>query len=225
MAKSKYRLDCVVCGRSIASLHHNYRSQTCGDNHCRAVLLLTPELTDPMKTRKHPPGYVKDKERPYGLDAIHNRLRESIRLWATTDDADSHHKEGCRFDMDTSDWAFGDEYMTADLRGVGNPQSQGLWGFLSRTAVAFRGRTKESAIWLRIQRKPDESTADAIRRTLMGNTGWDDIYDVFLAWRCLCNVQSEYIVEKLDDIPDAVGPHGNCPACGATPLYVEVLSA
>ncbi len=222
MRRSKYSTTCVVCSSLINTGHHNYRQQTCGDYHCRAVLMLQPDVRDPAKVKPTPLISRNKKIKPE--NTIRDRLKAYVTHMVDDEGAKERHQEhALHFGIDTSDWAFSDDIISADVRGLANEASRDLWGYLSRAKVAFRARTKAATVWLHIRRLADESTADAVRRGLMANTGWEDIYDLFLAWRCCCPVQSEYRVKQLQDIPDEPGPHGNCPNCGATPLYVEVI--
>jgi len=221
--RSRFSKVCVVCGDEIISKSGNFKAQTCNSDHCRAVLMLTPNLTDPAKARPNRPAGHSRNKKAGSKGAIFRRISDCVsELTGELGDSDSHQQGALVFAVDSSDWVFGDSELTADARGLATESSRDLWGFLSRVRVAFRARTKEGTLWLHITRKPDESTADAVRRSLMGNSGWEDIYTVFLAWRCCCRLESEYIVKKLDDMPDEPGPHGNCPSCGATPLFVEV---
>ena len=221
--QSRFSKTCVVCGGEIISKSRNYKAQTCNSDHCRAVLMLTPSLADPAKARPdRQPGHKRNKKAG-SKGAIFRRITDCVSSQLDDlGDAESHREGALSFAVDSSDWVFGDSELTADARGLATESSRDLWGFLSRVRVAFRARTKEGTLWLHITRRSDESTADAIRRSWMGNSGWEDIYTVFLAWRCCCRLESEYIVKTLDDMPDEPGPHGNCPACGATPLFVEV---
>jgi hypothetical protein len=224
MPVSKYSTTCVVCGELLQNSSGDYGRQTCGSAHCRAVLMLTPVVADPAKQRHQEPGYERNKPPPRNSESVYRRVVEYIRtLTIEAGDEEVHRQQAVWFDVDSSDWAFGDEHITADVRGIGNVDHRELWSFLSRVRVCFRARTRDAKVWLHVQRKEGESTADAVRRGLMNNSGWEDMYDVFLAWRCRCDAGSEWIVDRLDDLPDEPGPHHNCPICGATPLYVEVV--
>jgi len=217
MARREYRRTCVVCDKPLERKHGGYRNQTCKDPHCLAVLKLHPALSDPEKVRVFPFHWGDS-----AIDALRRKVRDLIseRARVRSDEIDEETRH--LFDSEGSSWCWNDDVLTADLRAVTNKGSQTIWGYTSRVAVALRATTAAGKVFLRIQRSGDQTSADYVREELFGHSGLEDIYDVWLAWVCGCG-RSEYILKRVSDLPDEEGPHGNCPACGATPVLVEVV--
>jgi hypothetical protein len=141
----------------------------------------------------------------------------------TYQETEADHQWVLMLRVDSSDWAWGDEHLSADLRGRGTPDYLLTWSRSSRVRVALRARTNPGGIFLHLRRQQQETSADAVRRDWFSASGSEKLFDVFLAWRCRCPVETRYEIRRVDDLPNEPGPHGNCPGCGATPLLVEVL--
>jgi hypothetical protein len=206
--------NCAICGLIVPHPNGDYQRMTCGSIHCLAALMLMPRDVRPPQAIWQPPGHER------------NKARKPAPPWRPLVEAVSRHipdidpKALPRVVFDLSS-VVADENLTADLRGFGSTASQDPWGHATRKKVAFRVRSKPGSIFLHVKREPEESSAAAVRRTLGASA---DIYDFWLLWRCSCAVQAEYRLASLGDLPDDPGPYGNCPGCGATPIFIEVLS-
>jgi hypothetical protein len=210
----KYSRHCEVCGDPLVlrpGVHDTYQKRTCNSRHCLSVLMLTPkEFYPPKKYPGEMPGFKRNKTPDLVGPAP---LVEASGLHPVPE------ANLPRVVIDTSAM-LNDEILTADLRGLGDVASRDPWGFGTRVRVAFRVREKPGSIFLYVLRRPEETSAQAVRREL-GDSSTP--YDHWLLWRCSCKAQVEYRLATMDDLPDTAGPHGNCANCGATAVFVEVV--
>lgn len=204
---------CVVCDEPLMPL--SYQNQTCGDPHCLAVMNLQPCVRDPRKTRTKKSNVGK----PWAYSNVAAVGQRDILPTCSSQELDTIR--GLFIDMKTSSWYWGEENLTADLRGILNKGRNDPWGITTRVSVALRGTTKAGAVFMHVTRKAGQSSADATREAL--RISLENIHDLWLVWTCQCEAKTGYTLENLSDMPDEPGPHGNCPVCGATALHVEVL--
>ena len=213
---------CIVCGEPLFAEkgRRRVRKFTCGAPHCRSVLDLNPQLKTPelraaicrTRNRPDPSGPLS---RRYEVDRYLGEVPLMDQEMAG--DRAEHYK------IDSSDWCFGDEHLSADLRALHVEGTDDVWHYLQRVPVLYRVREQPGAVTFDILRKRGESTVGAFRRVYSGgvvNRFLD--CQIFLAWRCRCSLQTRYDLARIDDLPEEPGPHGSCPACGATPVLVEV---
>lgn len=111
--------------------------------------------------------------------------------------------------------------LVPQLEGIDCPESHDeLWSHLGRKTVLIRVEAQDLGVAsLVITRRSGQTTADALRYGIMAGSGYEDLCDIFYAWKCPCN-NYHVTYPTIEDLPDEVGYHDSCPRCGAAPLEV-----
>jgi hypothetical protein len=146
-------------------------------------------------------------------------LRNSIRSLMAID-GEQARSSGVRFNREVP-WVMIDRELTRDIRGLDCEARGSLWSFLSRCAVALRGRGVAGKVSWTISRPRGTTPYAHIKRVMMGGSNSADMYDYFFAWRCQCEALTEWTLDHPKHLPRKDGYYGNCSMCGAVALEIK----
>lgn len=216
---------CVVCGAKtrLATM------QSCSDTWCKVAVALEPRIRDPRRINKSS-DWTSEEFRKRWVSKYPKRIiehtqasqeaqRRPLTPWGRS--VLEASESLVTLDFDEASWFVDNEWLGRDRRGEGDKRHSVIWSRTSKVACAFKAIGGWPAITLR--RAPGLSIRATIVRDMMGGEDSSYAYDVFFAWRCGCQVDSEVVYKTLDDLPSEAGYHGACPRCGQAPL--EILAA
>ena len=113
-----------------------------------------------------------------------------------------------------------------DRRAVKRREGGGtFFGDYADKSVLLRPRLEEgSEVFLEIRRSPDETSGEWITRVFLGGMAdYAEVFDAVFVSRCSCPSMTEFVVERLEDLPDEPGDYGLCPQCGVVAVEVKCL--
>ena len=176
------------------------------------MILLHPELRDPTR-RTRPITFTTPKIKDKIAMPRHVRMSpQDLRNIEAM-------KKSCNFVA--ADWSIHGYIITQDNRGIGEVRDT-IWGFLSRRKVLLKARSQTmSQAAMQIRLKPGMTVQEFVRQEWGGgNSPTLNTSEIFYAWRCNCQAQTEVIYPTVDDLPVGVGYHHSCGHCGSAPLEV-----
>jgi len=95
------------------------------------------------------------------------------------------------------------------------------WCKLTTGIRLFSGKvapTVRAAITIAVE--PGESQREVLTNALFGDHTFLPYYDVLVIWSCRCTAGTKVVWRRVEDIPNTLGYHGACPACGQAVLHV-----